>query len=231
MSWIDTPASQPIVFPEKVNRNNFDDIVWDYHRYIRRFFYDTFSKNFDKKVAGPSIVFYDYEIDREIQWQKNIYIYYDREKNEICISRDMLGNIWFIKKNNITALGLYLLIGHEFGHAFEELGDLTMTQIEQEGFADIYSGYAFRHAYQDNNMHLETMRWALLIFEELWVLCREMEEKYGTKNIHGDEKVRIKNFLTGYMMTPQQFSESVAQFAQTKKGIKLFKNLLLSFLK
>jgi len=185
MPWIDTPASQPIVFSEKVNRNNFDDIVRDYHRYIRRFFYDTFSKNFDKKIESPSIVFYDYEIGREIQWQKNIYIYYDRVKNEICISRDMLGNIWFIKKNNITALGLFLLIAHEFGHAFEEL----------------------------------------------WILCREMEEKYGTKNIHGDEKVRIKNFLTGYMMTPWQFADYVEQFAQTKNEIRSIKNILLSILK
>lgn len=58
-----------------------------------------------------------------------------------------------------------------------------------------------------------------------------MEEYHGTKNIHGDEKIRVKNFLTGYMMTPQKFASYVAQFAEIKEQIKTIKSLLLSLIK
>lgn len=231
MTWIHTPVSRSIVFPSKVNRINFDDIVLEYYFDIRRFFADTFFEKFEKTTTAPKMVFFDFEIDREIQGQKNIYIYYDREKNEICISRDILGNTGFIQKNIVSALGIYLLIAHEFGHAFEELWKLTMSQEEQEGFADIFSGYAFRSAYTGNNLSMEQVVGALLVYEELWTICREMEERFGTKNIHGNENVRVKNFLTGYMMTPQKFTSYIEQFTQKKEGIKSFKNLLLSILR
>lgn len=42
-----------------------------------------------------------------------------------------------------------------------------MSQEEQEGFADIFSGYAFRNVYTGNKLSMEQVVGALLVYEEL----------------------------------------------------------------
>lgn len=217
-------------YPYFVAQKDFESLSLLYYEHIRDFFLKTFQDTLEKSITPPSFHFFDDEIIFDSQKEWGIYACYDRINNRICISRALLWKKWTAYEDISSWIWLYLIIAHEFGHALEELWELTMSNEEQEAFSDIFAGYAFRHFYTDLWSEPRAIFDAIYAFHWLWLASARISESRSQKNIHGDEKIRVHNFLDGYMCTPATFSRHIQQYARTRKQLKEVRNALLGII-
>lgn len=162
-------------------------------------------------IISPDIIFSNHDSG---------IIRYEPTIHRICFP---INHTWEMEELLRIPMGIFVVIAHEFWHAFEETNHYSLSQKERERFADIFCGYVLRKYWLREDEFSQVIE----IFLKLGKISEEWSIHNWIENIHGTSTQRVRYFLDGYMMTSISWGKFLKEIPRTKQELyKIHKQLL-----